>query len=68
MSTVSLQGLTKTKVTKRQLKSILSKFKGVGHYNDFGDNEYKVYVDAKHTLAALDINTNEVWLNMKEVK
>jgi hypothetical protein len=67
MTTISLQGLTKTNITKKALKSILYFFKGVKEYNDFGNEEYKVFTNSETTIAALDLNTNEVWLNLKVV-
>ena len=68
MTTVSLQGLTKTNITKKTLKSILSNFRGVKYYNDFGNEEYKVFTQGSRTLAAIDINTNEVWININFVE
>ncbi len=68
MTTISLQGLTQTKITKKELKSILSNFKGVKDYNDFGNEEYKVFTCGYNTLAALDLNTNEIWINLKLVE
>jgi hypothetical protein len=50
------------------LKSILSNFKGVKYYNDFGNEEYKVFTCGYNTLAALDLNTNEIWINLKLVE
>jgi hypothetical protein len=68
MTTASLQGLTKSKITKKKLKSILSNFINVKDYNDFGNEEYKVFTCSYNTLAALDINTNEIWVNLKLIE
>jgi hypothetical protein len=68
MTTASLQGLTKSKITKKKLKSILSNFINVKDYNDFGNEEYKVFTSGINTLAALDINTNEIWVNLKLIE
>ena len=68
MTTISLQGLTQTKITKKELKSVLTYFKNVKYYNDFGNEEYKVFTSEINTLAALDLNTNEIWINLKLVE
>ena len=66
MDTVSLHGLTKTTLKKREMKSLFSQLKGtIKTYNDFGKEEYKVFLMGYHTIGALDINTDEVWLNLK---
>jgi hypothetical protein len=68
MTTASLQGLSQTKTTKKELKAILSSFKGVKDYNDFGKEEYKVFTCGYNTLAAIDLNTNQIYINLKLVE
>ena len=63
MKTISLQGLTKSNLTKKELKTLLSNFKNVKSYDDFGNEEYTVYTSGIKTVAAIDINTGEVWIN-----
>ena len=62
MTTISLQGLTKSNLTKKDLKNFLSNFKNVKSYDDFGNEEYTVYTAGIQTVAAIDINTGDVWI------
>lgn len=64
-TSVSISGLTKVDVSKKLLFTLLKNFKNVQEYNDFGFDEYRVFTSSFYTLAAIDINTKDIFINLK---
>jgi hypothetical protein len=60
---VVLNNLEMSEMTKKQLFSELKTIKNVKFYDWSGDEEYKVYSSNGICIAAIDINTNQVWIN-----
>jgi hypothetical protein len=59
---IILMGLEKVEMTKKALKLFLNDFKNVKTYDWFGDLELKVFTDYRGEIAAIDINTNEIYI------
>lgn len=62
MKTETYTGLKKVKMTKRAFKIYLNDFYNVKYYNDFGNEEYKVFTSNGKEIGAIDINTNEIYV------
>ena len=61
--TVSLIGMEKAKITKKEFANYLKGFFDVKSYDENGNYELIVYTSNGKCIGAKDINTNQFWIN-----
>jgi|688.fasta_scaffold604064_1 hypothetical protein len=66
--TISLIGMEKAKITKKEFAKYLGQFKNVKSYNEFSDLELIVYTSGYNWIGAKDINTNDFWIRTDKIK
>ena len=65
---VTLIGMEKVNITKKEFKKYISQFSGIKTYNEFGNVELVVYTLGYKWIGAKDINTNEFWITSEILK